>query len=103
MNTDHFAVDVTYKRDNVSYPLVAIVSQSPVDVMTGFTTTTAETRDYLIETSQMQSLMPPVRGEKIVDGGRTYVVTAPSGGREWVYADEDQYIVQIHTVLQKSA
>lgn len=106
LNTSDFAVSVAYKRGSHSVTFDALVSSTVFETSTEFGITRLETRDYsfapanLVITSQVRL---PERGDKIVEGGRTYIVSEPSGQPCYGYDDENRLMIRVHTVLAKDA
>lgn len=104
LNTDHFATTIVYQRGTQTVSLTAMVSDSQVEVVTSFGATGYETRDYLVQPSLLVigSAILPAEGDRIIEGGKTFVVTKPGGVREWRYEDENRLLMRIHTVFHKA-
>lgn len=102
MNTDDFAVSISYVRGASTISgLTGLVSSSVFESADGMGLTRVETRDYLVEASTLA--ITPQRADKIIESGRTYTVTEPAGQSPFAYEDENQLILRIHTVLTRTA
>lgn len=106
LNTDDFAVSVTYCRGSLSVTFDTIVSSTVFESQgdTGFTR--VETRDYSFAPSSLvlqSAVRLPERGDKVTESGRTYVVTEPAGQPCYQYDDENRSMMRVHTVLSKES
>lgn len=105
-NTNHFAVSVAYQRGSLSVTLDALVSSTLFDSETTYGVTRIETRDFSFVPSKLilsGAVRLPERGDKIVDDGRTYILTEPAGQPCYQYDDENRSMIRVHTTLIKDA
>ena len=107
LNVNDFAVTATYQRGGAEISLVVLVSESQFEVSTEFGITRVETRDYIFRTNLLtfgtsSGQAYPERGDKIIEGANTYVVTSPGGGADvYSFEDENRYLMRVRTVLSK--
>lgn len=102
LNTDDFAVSVSYSDGSHSVTLNAVVSSTVFESGGGFEITRSEYRDYLIESSTLilnGITTTPGRGDTITENGKIYRVTSPDGEDAFAYEDENRLLLRIHTVL----
>ena len=105
-NTNHFAVSVVYQRGSLSVALDALVSSTLFDAETTYGVTRIETRNFSFVPSKLilsGAVRLPERGDKIVDAGRTYILTEPAGQPCYQYDDENRAMIRVHTTLIKDA
>lgn len=104
LNTDHFAVDITYTRGASSVELKALVEPSIFDNLTddGGATKT-ERRGYLIEASKLilsGVVTLPQIGDLITEGSYVYVIPKRTEGVRYEYADENRLLLRVNTTLK---
>lgn len=106
LNTEDFAVSVIYQRGTLTVTLDAVVSQSVFESGTDYGVMRVETRDYLFKPSALvlnAKTITPERGDKIIEDGRTHIVTEPAGLPAYVYDDENRLMMRVHSVLSKES
>lgn len=106
MDTDDFAVDITYTRkgDSVVGGLKAIQDSSLFESSNAFGITQTKTKDFLIEVSKLiiaGQLTTPAKGDIITVGSKLYSVTSPPGGRPDEYGDDDELIWRVHATFNE--
>lgn len=103
LNTDEFAVSITYTRGGQSVDLKALQDSSLFESSNQFGITQTKTKVFLIEVAKLilgTVTIEPAKGDVIVCGAKTYVVTAPPGGRPDEYDDDDELLWRVHAVLK---
>lgn len=105
MNTEHFAVSITYSDGSDSVTVPAMVSQTVYEQSDGQSLTRHVYRDYLIRAAALilnGVVATPARYHTITEGSKTYKVTSPSGEDVFAYDDENELILRVHTILTKN-
>lgn len=103
LNTDEFAVEITYSRRGSPVRLSAIQDSSMFESSNQFGITQTKTKDFLIEVAALiiaGELTEPAKGDVICLGNKTYVVTAQPGGRPDEYDDDDELMWRVHATLK---
>lgn len=103
LNTSDFATTITYQRGGATLTLTALVGVSEFEVVESFGITRMESRDYMIEPSELDfghGVTLPQRGDVITEGANKYIVSAPAGAPVFVYADENRTLLSVHTTMQ---
>ena len=106
LNTNHFAISISYQRGSFSVTMDALVSSTIFDSETTYGVTRTETRDYSFAPARLiliGSVRLPERGDKIVEDGRVYIVTEPAGQPCYQYDDENRSMMRVHTTMVKGA
>ena len=102
MNTEHFAVSITYSDGSYSVTVPAVVSQTQYEQSDGQSLTRHVYRDYLIQASALilnSVVTKPARHHTITEGSKTYKVASPIGEDVFGYDDENELILRVHTIL----
>jgi hypothetical protein len=103
LNTDEFAVTVTYSRGASSVTITAVVQASVFEVSNEFGVTRIESRDYVIKPSSLNfgsGVTVPIRGDLITEGGNVYIVTAPDGAPVYGYDNFQRLLLKVHTTMK---
>ena len=106
INTSDFGVSISYQRGTLTVTFKAIVSSTIFEAETSYGVTRTETRDFSFSPSRLilqSAVRLPERGDKIVENGRTYIVTEPGGQPCYQYDDENRLMMRVHTTLVKDA
>ena len=104
MNTDEFAVEITYTRcgDSVTVNAMVEPSQFPSLGDEGGATK-YETRGFLVESSTLVLsgvATTPEIGDTITEGTRVYIVPKKTDGPRWEYADENRLLIRVNTTYK---
>ena len=105
LNTNDFAVSITYSDGSDSVTVPAMVSQTVYEQSDGQSLTRHVYRDYLIRAAALilnSVVATPARYHTITEGSKTYKVTSPSGEDVFAYDDENELILRVHTILTKN-
>ncbi len=99
----HMSQTVTYERGAQSVVVSATRGSSSYDeVDENGIIHRHQTRDYIIRTADMLFSGSPVKpqdGDRVLDGGQTYVVASLSGDPPWRYTDAHRSGMRVHTKL----
>jgi hypothetical protein len=97
-------IDITYQRPSASQSVAiskAVPGRSNHDIQQdGMVIEQVKSRDYLVLLSDLvlggaQTL--PRKGDRIVEGVKTYAVLCAGTEAQWKYTDQSQQIIRIHT------
>jgi len=107
LNTDDFAVSITYRIGTKTVTVSAVPDSSVFDVLNeDGSITQIETRDYLLSPGSLvlnSAIRLPDVVHEIVENGRTYRVVSPGNRRCYSYDDEYRLLMRVHTVLAKDS
>lgn len=97
-------VDITYQRPSASQSVAlskAVPGRSTHDInQDGMTIEQVKSRDYLVLVSALVlggSATLPRKGDRIVEGGKTYAVLCMGTEAQWKYTDQSEQVIRIHT------
>lgn len=95
-------VDVTITRGASSTAISkAVPGRSQHDVTSnGQIVEQVQSRDYLVPVSAYKFggvVTLPQRGDRIIEGSKTYAVLAMGSEAQWRYTDQTQQVLRIHT------
>lgn len=96
-------VSITYQRPSTghSVTLTAPAGRSDHDVsQDGMVIEQVKSRDYLVKLADLVLNgveVLPIKGDRIVEGSKTYAVLCMGTESQWKYTDPSQQIIRIHT------
>jgi hypothetical protein len=97
----HLTSQVFYRRDSTSVEIPATIGKTVFKIEDEYGRIVHyESRDYLINAQDLVlngTVVPPERGDEIVDEGFVYEVMAPASEPEWRYSDVFRNTLRIHT------
>lgn len=97
-------VEVTYQRPAASQSVTiakAVPGRSNHDLtQDGMVIEQVKSRDYLIKCSDLQLggvQTLPIKGDRIVEGSKTYAVLTMGTEAQWRYTDPSEQTIRVHT------
>jgi len=103
LNTDEFAVSITYSRRGDPVALKAIQDSSVFESSNAFGVTQTKSQDFLISVASLVlrgAAISPEKGDVIEMENKTYVVTSLPGGRPDEYDDDNELMWRVHATLK---
>lgn len=99
--TTHAGEPVTYTKRKIQKTFNATRGSTPFEGSDadGIIHRTVS-RDYLVASTDWPFDEDPEDGDRIVDGGKTYIVRSVPGQPVWRFADPGENLMRIHTKQQ---
>ena len=99
----HLTSLVLYKKGNDLVEIPATIGKTIFRVEDNYGRIVHyESRDYLISSADLLingTVVPPEKGDEIIDDGFIYEVMAPANEPEWRYSDSFRNTLRIHTKM----